>query len=315
MSTKYILAGLFTILLAACQQPDSGQEALEKGSALSVANPQASFDKYWYQGKAELTSYSLEQARYGELHQGEAVLIFVTEDLSKSKQVKLDRPEQHRKDAVKVLKLNFAKYFNTGLYPYSLFQSTFTPVEFKKHSHSLKVTASSQEWCGHTFMQANWMGNEFKVQQNSYFESEGDKHFSVPAVLLEDEIWTRLRLDPQSLPQGRVEVLPGMIFSRLRHTPFQKSIAEATLKPNTENSAWMTYRLDYSEPKRSLVIHFQKSFPYKITGWEERYVSGFGADARELTTRATQKKRLLVDYWNKNSVADSEWRDKLGLDQ
>ena len=34
------------------------------------------FNAYWYAGKAEITSYSLQQARYGELRDGHAVLIF-----------------------------------------------------------------------------------------------------------------------------------------------------------------------------------------------------------------------------------------------
>ena len=38
------------------------------------------FSKYWYQGKAELTRFDLQQVRYGEIHQGNGVLIFVTED-------------------------------------------------------------------------------------------------------------------------------------------------------------------------------------------------------------------------------------------
>ena len=28
------------------------------------------FNKYWYAGNAELTSFELEQARYGEIHKG-----------------------------------------------------------------------------------------------------------------------------------------------------------------------------------------------------------------------------------------------------
>ena len=48
------------------------------------------------------------------------VLIFVTEDFSASKQVKLDRPEKVPSDAVKVLKLNATRKFNTGIYPYSI---------------------------------------------------------------------------------------------------------------------------------------------------------------------------------------------------
>ena len=56
------------------------------------------FEAYWSRGLAELTSYQLEQSRYGEIHPGSAVLIFVTEDLSRSRQVKLDRPEKAGED-------------------------------------------------------------------------------------------------------------------------------------------------------------------------------------------------------------------------
>ena len=56
------------------------------------------FKNYWYAGKAEITSYKLEQARYGELHSGYAVLVYVTEDFSVSKHVKLDNPGQNVED-------------------------------------------------------------------------------------------------------------------------------------------------------------------------------------------------------------------------
>ena len=38
------------------------------------------FKGYWYAGKAEVSSYKLEQARYGEIREGNAVLVYVTED-------------------------------------------------------------------------------------------------------------------------------------------------------------------------------------------------------------------------------------------
>ncbi|HEY6064603.1 MAG TPA: hypothetical protein VIY96_00515, partial [Thermoanaerobaculia bacterium] len=85
------------------------------------------FGRYWYQGKAELTRYKLDQARYGEMHPGEAVLIFVTEPFLPDRQVKLERGDPSR--GVTVLKLNFVRKFFTGMYPYSLMTSTFTPVE------------------------------------------------------------------------------------------------------------------------------------------------------------------------------------------
>ena len=47
------------------------------------------FADYWYRGQAEITSYDLEQARYGELRSGTAVLVFVTEDFSKGQITKV----------------------------------------------------------------------------------------------------------------------------------------------------------------------------------------------------------------------------------
>ncbi len=43
-------------------------------------NQQQSFNSYWYKGTAEITSYQLSQVRYGEVHKGTAVHIFVTEN-------------------------------------------------------------------------------------------------------------------------------------------------------------------------------------------------------------------------------------------
>ena len=55
----------------------------------SIEPPGEQFKKQWYSGKAELTSYTLQQARYGEMRNGESVLIFVTEDFSKEKLTEL----------------------------------------------------------------------------------------------------------------------------------------------------------------------------------------------------------------------------------
>lgn len=111
------------------------------------------FNDYWYAGEAEITSYELQQARYGEIHAGEAVLVFVTEPFSKSMQVKLDNWRDESEDNVSVMKLNMMKKFLTGIYPYSMMMSTFIPVSADKYPDPFKVTTSSQEWCGHTWMQ------------------------------------------------------------------------------------------------------------------------------------------------------------------
>ena len=293
-----ILQLLFCI---SCSQNAEGQ----KGNT--------SFNSYWYQGKAEITSYELEQARYGEIHKGTAVLIFVTEPFSKSKQVKLDNAPIAGDDAEDVLKLNFTKKFNTGIYPYSIMNSVFTPTNISGPGQTLKITSSSQEWCGHTFMQLNNQNDEYQVELKSYFETEGDQTFSTEKVYLEDEIWNMIRINPHSLPVGNVKMIPGMIHLRLRHEPFKVQRAIIS-KGNLQDDQYKTYLIKYPEINRTIKIFFSPSFPYEIAGWEEIHLSGFGSSAKPLTTKATKKKTMLLDYWNKNSVEDTYLKKELELE-
>ncbi|MDZ7934646.1 MAG: hypothetical protein U5M51_06725 [Emticicia sp.] len=69
------------------------------------------FRKYWFANKAEISSYDLQQAQYGKLNKGEAVMIFVSEDFRLDKQVKLE--SDSKENATPVLKLNFIKKFIT----------------------------------------------------------------------------------------------------------------------------------------------------------------------------------------------------------
>lgn len=265
------------------------------------------FSSYWYVGKAEIASYDLEQSRYGEIHTGHAVLIFVTEDFSKSKQVKLDYPQRAQKDKIGVLKLNFTKKFNTGIYPYSMMQSIFTPVDRNSHSNSLKTTMSSQEWCGHTFTQLNLKKDKYAINSYSYFEQESDKQLEIDRTLLEDEIWNLIRLDYKSLPVGEIEIIPGFFHSRLLHKPLAITIVNISL---SQNGKVMTYLLDYPKEDRSLSITFEKAFPHKILSWQET-TKGLGG--KVLTTKATLKKTLHTDYWSKNKNKHAYLRDSLGL--
>lgn len=282
--------------------------ALMSSTALADSR---SFGDYWYQGQAELTSYDLEQARYGEIHHGEAVLIFVTEDFSKAKQVKLDDPEAAGDDRAKVLKLNLTKSFPTGIYQYSMMTSVFTPVDL---SPTLKVTTSSQEWCGHTFTQLNRTSAGYRVTELSYFESEGDETLELEDAALEDRLWTVIRIDPSALPTGRVRLIPGTLYQRLRHQPWGPREAVATLAPDPADPSLTSYTLDYPELGRTLTIRFRSAFPHEIESWEESYVSGWGPGAARLTTRGVAKKRMLLDYWNHHDVKDAPLRAELGLD-
>ena len=276
----------------------------------SPAGPEA---EYWFRGKAEISSYDLEQARYGEIHQGEAVLVFVTEDFSRSKHVKLDYPEKDPADAVKVMKLNFMKNFLTGIYPYSMMSSTFTPYYYEKESGTLKVSSSVQEWCGNAFTQLNLRNGRYEGVLYSYFESEGDQNFSISKTWLEDEIWNLIRVAPDKLPVGDFTMIPGVFYQRLSHKTLKREeVTAGFIKGNSEDTR--IYSLQYNKTGRTLHIEYRKEYPHEIEGWEEQHTSGYGAGKEGLVTRANKKATIFTDYWNQNSVADISVRKQLKLE-
>ncbi len=271
------------------------------------------FGRYWYQGKAEINTYNLEQYRYGEKRQGEAVMIFVTEDLSREKQVKLDAPEQNQEDAQKVLKLNFTKKFVTGVYPYSMMLSTFTPVY--DSIPAVKITASCQEWCGQTYTQLNYRNGSYKAALHSYFEKEGDLEIKINA-LAEDDLWNLIRLNAQHLPVGEHKVLPGLLDQRFTHESFEGRKATISVEPGATDQAGFsatqlqTCIVSYKDYPRVLRIHFTKAFPFEIVGWEEFRKT---ADGKEEVSRATRKVVRMLDYWNKNNNESEPLRQELQL--
>ncbi len=295
-----------SIILTSCL--DSKAESLSENINLNktpeikkaIQPLSEAFKSYWYSGEAEITSYKLEQARYGEVRDGHAVLIYVTEDFLPKIQVKADQQDSEN---VSVLKLNATKKFNTGIYPYSVMQSTFYPVA--NNQHALKISSSMQEWCGHVYTQLN-NRNGFEIISHSYFQNEADETFLLNKAILENELWTQLRLDPKKLPTGSLKVIPSLEYVRFGHIELKAYNASAIL---TDTS----YTISYPDLNRILAINFNSDFPYDITGWEETYKSGFGAKSIMLTTKATKLVTIKSPYWSKNSNKDDVLRETLQL--
>lgn len=264
------------------------------------------FKNYWYSGTAEINSYQLQQSRYGETREGKAVLIFVTEDFSLKKQVKLDDPEKSSNDKVSVLKLNFTKNFVTGIYPYSMMLSVFTPVERNPFPNTLKTTMTGQEWCGHIFTQLNLVNKKYRIQSNSYFEKEGDQQSQLSLALLEDELWNLIRLDPDNLPMGEVKIIPGLFFTRLLHKELATLQATTSKKQGGDETI---YEISIPASKRILSIRYANKFPHQILGWEEN----FEERGKAVVTKAILDKTLRTDYWTKNKNQSVGLRDSLGL--
>lgn len=271
-------------------------------------------NKYWTQGKAEVNVYELSQNRYKENHPGHLISVFVTEDFLTEKQVK----NEYYKDpnSTWILKNIQLRKFNTGVYDYSLFTSVFTPIDRTKFSKSLKVSASSQEWCGTIFTQFNLINTyDYKVEQRSYFEKESDYNNRIKRSFLEDEVFNVIRMNPAFLKKGRFRMIPPANYIQLKHLQMRtyevlggiRTYKEKEFKGEKLNE----YRLEYPDLNRTVRIIYENKAPYKIVGWLDSFPSSF--DQKIRTTKVTLKKQKMLPYWGQNSLNDTSLRKELGL--
>ncbi len=272
------------------------------------------FRDYWYSLGAEISRFSLEQVRYGEIHKGDAVLVFVTEEFNLAIQIKADKS---RPDNVPVLKLNFVRKFFTGIYPYSILTSVFSPVDVRNYPLPMKISSSTQEWCGHAYTQLNLNDDRYRVRMHSYFEKEGDQDFRLKSYVPEDAIWNMIRIAPDTLPLREFLLIPGTVYARLAHRQLAPRKAVATLKKiagkSLENNPLVLYEIDIPAEQRTLRIVFEEKFPYRIQKWEESYRSMAAMGGKLMTTRAVRSHTILDPYWQHHRNQDRVMLKKLGL--
>lgn len=264
------------------------------------------FKKYWYSGKAEISTYSLEQYRYGEPRKGELIYIFVTEDFRTDKQVKNER--YLNVPTASVLKLNAIYRFKTGIYDYQLMSSSFTKIQ-SNLPILLKYNLSRQDWCGQSFMQLNLSGEKrYRVKTYSYFESQSDKEFYYKKFFSEDEIPSLIRLNPSLLPIGNIKIIPSGDYLELTQKPFKEHAAVATLAL-CKNSKLNQYKISYKNG-RDVSFCFQKKFPYTI---EQITKTKSGNNKKAWFYKANRKKTMHIDYWNKKQKKDTFLQKRLGI--
>lgn len=299
MKRIILFSSLIVLSILALSSSFFDDEAVETSERLVTQEGK----DYWYDGTAEISSFKLSQARYGQMREGTAVLIYVTEPFSKSSNTKADNQNDSN---VPVLKLNTTKNFLTGIYPYSMMNSTFYP--FENGDASLKTATSIQEWCGMAYLEMKNNG-EFLFNLNSYFEGRSFRDKRVEKVLLEDDLWSLIRLNPELLPIGKHQVIPSAFYTLLKHKPVKAY--DANIRSYIGGEGGRNYEINYPSLERTLTIKFNVSFPYEIIGWEERYPDG----AREglSITKAERIKTIKTAYWNQGSLRDEVWRDTLGL--
>jgi hypothetical protein len=304
MTNQMLLFAAILSFTACSKAPSVSKGISPSANARLTTLPAAhgsDFNTYWYAGKAELSTYQLEQDRYGEKRTAEQVNIFVTEDFSASKQVKLDNAQEAGDDKVPVLKLNSVRRFETGIYDYSLMSSVFTPIE--SDAATLKLNATIQDWCGHTFTQINRLDKAWRWRQFSYFESEADTEALLEDCVLEDELFSQLRLKPEAWNNRQVRMLPGLFYLRMKHLPSEPK--NATISSQVQNGNRLT-TVQYTDLPRTIRITQESAFPYRILDWEEQ-------ENDKILVKAYLVNVVATDYWAKNGNQYSGWRDSLKL--
>ncbi len=307
--SRLLIPFAFLFALNSCnsfeEKIETSKEAIKVKKSKAPENRVVSeeFKEYWYNGSAEITSYSLLQERYGEIREGTVVNIFVSEDFLPEAQVKANSSANEN---ISILKMNQMKNFNTGIYPYSIMTSTFSPIATKEHP--LKITNSVQEWCGQVYMQLN-NRDDFEIESHSYFEGEADQKLSLPKTYVENELWNLIRINPEELPMGDIMIIPAFEYLRLRHKEIKQHNAFASLK---QGDSITIYTLNYPDLQRQLTLFFNSTFPYEIEKWEEINAAAKN-DTLRLKTTATKLKRIKSEYWTKNKNEHKGLRDSLNL--
>jgi hypothetical protein len=158
------------------------------------------------------------------------------------------------------------------------------------------------------YAQTKLKEDKYKHQLHSYFYKEHDTTYLLPLTWQEDEIWSRIRLQPEDLPIGEQNMVPSGFYTRLKHVPHHPENVITELSTQKDESI---YKIHYTESGRHLDITFETNFPHRILQWHE-YIVRKKHDTL-LLSKAKKVRSVMTDYWHKNSLADTTLRKKLEL--
>lgn len=316
---KWCVLGCVVLGLWGCQRAYSGDArkdcalcAVDVGGVVrwpkqARSGGTSGFWKHWGDGRAELSSYAAQVERYGILRDAEVVKIFVTEPMDRRTWIKDDAAPTAQQ--IQVLKLNQMMKFQTGIYPYSVMTSTFSPVgHWRAEGFApAKITLTVQEWCGHVF-EGLWAGPEqMMTQVRSYFASEGEKTAIQkidPRTLYEDALWIQLRELDGPFAGGKAWrglVIPSLWRTRKKHIPTSPRQGEI-LREEAHRGGVAVRRFTLRYDGYWKKIDIESAWPHRILGWS-------ASDGEKATLRGSKR----LAYWMLNGPKDGVSRKQIGL--
>ena len=217
------------------------------------------FSDYWKNGKIETTKYELKE---DSISVGEGTLTF-----------NIDYIEGVNKtDSIQVLHSDFTGKIHKENYDYSAMTSTYLPLNLTLRPHAMKVINSVQEPEGNSFLALSQIPKSYEIESKNTFKEKIKKYFIVERKNLEDELWAKIRMNPNDLPTGDIEIIPSFAYwQSVRKSPnIYEAKAELKDYIGTEftGKKLQLYTLDYPDLKRNLSIVFEGDFPFEIVGWK-----------------------------------------------
>ncbi len=278
----------------------------------------ASFWSYWGDGNAEINIYSMTQNRYGEEREAQVVLIYVTEPFNLKKQVKTDHVNNDDDSKLNVIKLNRIKKFQTGIYQYNIMSSVFSSIDKYKiddmeypPGSPVKISFSSQEWCGLVHHQLNRTSEGFSSISHSYFEAEADQNGNLEFnsnTHFADNLYIDVRELINPLTADSINIYQTLEMTRLFHRPLELLKGEVTMKEDM-----YVYKGDELEIRHWIITAGKQTWKFVVEQKFPRRILAFehwDGDNRIEFARLERSKRL--PYWKLNKNGDeSFWHDLL----
>ena len=230
------------------------------------------FTDYWKKDKIEITTYELKE---DSILVGEGSLTF-----------SIDYVEGVNKtDSIQVLHSDFSGKIHKDNYDYSAMTSTYSPLNQTLRSHATKVINSVQEPAINSFLELSQIPKSYEIESYNTFKEKTKKHFILERKNLEDELWAKIRMNPNDLPTGDIEIIPSFTYwQSVRKSPNiyeAKAVLKDYLGTEFTGKKLKIYSLEYPDLKRNLSIVFEGNFPFEIVGWKRMSGGEVGVGVRK----------------------------------
>lgn len=252
-------------------------------------------DTHWDQGKAEYQSYTGSVTKYNEKRNSEHLMIIIKENFDEKKNVKSNKGKKE------VIKYNYLSRIPTGTYDYRQMMSMFFDRE---SGEVIKFTMSSQDGCGHTYMEYNKAFKDNTLHYYSYMDDQGKINEKLPKkdFVFYDSLPVYLRFKLEKADKKKefkfnIDLLSSLIRNKYRKPVLQK--AEVSVQRSdvgsSDKTGFSKYIVTVTTKKGTDRYIFGGNYPYMLLEWEK-------SNGDKLSLNKT----FFIDYWNKKSVEDSK---------